>query len=417
MNPASRAPRSRRKPPAYCKHKASGLAYVKIRGHRHYLGPHGTPESRAEYRRKIAELWAKPPEAPEAIDLTPAQIDRLTIIDLGTEYRKHAEQEYRRDGKPTATLANIKPALRRLRERYGEQLARDFGPLKLKALRQTWVDEGLARKTVNEYTAAVRRAFYWAVENELLPGDRGYALWKVKPLGKGKARDTAPIAPVSDETVDATLPHLPPMVADMVRFQRLTGCRPGEVCAITREEVRRLAQAQRGKKSRTRAQSLFPELPLPAAELEVWEFHPKQHKMSHKGRPRVVMIGPKARDILRPYLAAAGDGRCFPYTPAAYRRAIARACERAFKMPEGLRQFPGKLSPAEVAKLRAEARAWRDEHVWHPNQLRHSTATEIRARFGLEGSQVVLGHQHASTTEIYAEKDLAKARAIALEVG
>jgi len=35
--------RSRRKPPSYCKHKASGLAYVKIHGRRHYLGPYGPP--------------------------------------------------------------------------------------------------------------------------------------------------------------------------------------------------------------------------------------------------------------------------------------------------------------------------------------------------------------------------------------
>jgi hypothetical protein len=32
--------------------------------------------------------------------------------------------------------------------------------------------------------------------------------------------------------VERTLPHLPPMVADMVRIQRFVGCRPAEVCLL-----------------------------------------------------------------------------------------------------------------------------------------------------------------------------------------
>ncbi len=32
--------------------------------------------------------------------------------------------------------------------------------------------------------------------------------------------------------MDSTLPYLPAVVADMVRFQRLTGARPGEVCQL-----------------------------------------------------------------------------------------------------------------------------------------------------------------------------------------
>ena len=38
--------------------------------------------------------------------------------------------------------------------------------------------------------------------------------------------------PVDDAAVDSTLPHRPAVVADMVRFQRLAGSRPAEVCTI-----------------------------------------------------------------------------------------------------------------------------------------------------------------------------------------
>ena len=54
---------------------------------------------------------------------------------------------------------------------------------------------------------------------------------------------------------------------------------------------------------------------------------------------------------------------------------------------------------------------------WSPNRLRHTAATEIRRQFGLEAAQVTLGHATADVTQVYAERDLAKAVAIMREVG
>ena len=51
-------------------------------------------------------------------------------------------------------------------------------------------------------------------------------------MGRTYCPRDQPVLPVADELVDATLPHLPVVIADMVRFQRLTGCRPGEVCQL-----------------------------------------------------------------------------------------------------------------------------------------------------------------------------------------
>jgi hypothetical protein len=50
-------------------------------------------------------------------------------------------------------------------------------------------------------------------------------------------------------------------------------------------------------------------------------------------------------------------------------------------------------------------------------QLRHTAATAIRARHGLEASQVVLGHAKADVTQLYAERDLSKAHAVMAEIG
>ena len=50
-------------------------------------------------------------------------------------------------------------------------------------------------------------------------------------------------------------------------------------------------------------------------------------------------------------------------------------------------------------------------------QLRHSAATDIRRQFGIEAAQCVLGHSEIGTTQIYAERDLAKAADIMRVVG
>jgi integrase len=54
---------------------------------------------------------------------------------------------------------------------------------------------------------------------------------------------------------------------------------------------------------------------------------------------------------------------------------------------------------------------------WTPLQLRHTAATALRARYGLEAARVVLGHARAETTQIYAERDQARAREIMTELG
>ena len=55
--------------------------------------------------------------------------------------------------------------------------------------------------------------------------------------------------------------------------------------------------------------------------------------------------------------------------------------------------------------------------AWSPGQLRHTAATLIRARYGLEAAQTVLGHAKADVTQVYAERDLARARAVMAEIG
>ncbi len=79
-------------------------------------------------------------------------------------------------------------------------------------------------------------------------------------------------------------------------------------------------------------------------------------------------------------------------------------------MPEHLRKIDKKLPDAERKELKRQDAEWRRQWCWHPHQLRHNAATDLRRQFGIEATRVVLGHASAVTSEIYAEMDSAKKR-------
>lgn len=72
--------------------------------------------------------------------------------------------------------------------------------------------------------------------NEVLldHAERHLALVTVRGLQRGRSqvRESKPVEPVAAAVVDATLPFLNRHVRGLVEFQRLTGCRPGEACAL-----------------------------------------------------------------------------------------------------------------------------------------------------------------------------------------
>ena len=366
--------------PKYRKHRASGQAIVTLSGKDFYLGPHGTKASKTEYDRLIGEWLANGRQLPRSSDDQP-----ITVVELIAQYWRHCKTYYVKNGKPTDEQAGVRAAMKHLKSIYSKALAKDFGPLALESVREAMIEKGNSRKYINQNIGRIRLMFRWGVSRELIPVATYQALKTVSGLkaGKSRARETAPVLPVSSEVITKTLEHCSSQIADMIRFQLLTGCRPGEVCSIRPCEVDRIE--------------------------DVWRYKPGSHKMEHKGRHRVIPIGPKAQKILLPYLLRDETKTCFERRGGGafrrwnYNERINRACDKAFPAPEG--------STGE------ELKAWQKEYRWAPNRLRHSRATEIRQIYGLEASQAVLGHSKADTTQIYAERDIAKAVKIMSEVG
>ena len=156
------------------------------------------------------------------------------LTELISAYWRFANQYYVKNGRCTDELASIKVALRYLKESYGTTPAAKFGPLALKSIRQRMIDAGDSRGYVNGLVGRIRRAFKWGVENELVPVTVHQSLATVAGIAKGKtdARESDPVLPVDEATVNATLEHSRQTAADMVRIQRLAVMRPDEVCRI-----------------------------------------------------------------------------------------------------------------------------------------------------------------------------------------
>jgi integrase len=431
--------------PAYRLHKQSGQAVVTLPdglGRRRdiLLGQHGSPESRREYARVLSEWETAGRRLPQP-DTTPD----IIIDELVLAYWKHAQPYYGWDKElKRGDRLCLQGALRIVRRLYGSTRAADFGPLAPKSCREAMIRKGWARTYVNAQVDRVRRMFRWAAEEELLPGGVHDNLAKVTSLRKGKtdARESERVRPVSDEVVNATLPFLQPAIRAMVELQRLTGMRPGEVCRL------------RGR-----------DLEVTGA---VWVYRPGsdqgpagQHKTTHHGHERVVLIGPRAQEVLKPWLktdlsaylfspkeaevlrnAARRQARKSPMTPsqgarkpkkkpkrprgeryrvAAYRLALYRACDRAFSPPSPLAKGDDETQQGWRSRLstedKTELRRWRKAHRWHPHQLRHNAGTLLRKEYGIEVAKIVLGHATLSATQVYAERDLEKAREVMSRIG
>jgi integrase len=386
------------RPPKLRRH-VRGQGIVSIGGKDHYCGKwkKGTRPPKAVlamYKRIVAEYW-------EA-DVPPSQVDqnRITVLEVLDGFWRYAKKRYVKNGEPTSELGNVRDAVRSLKELYGEERAAAFGPVKLQAL-QSYLRKhsDLTRGTLNKRISRIKTIFKWAKNNELIPGPVYDAIKDVEGVRKGQTgmRESQPVLPVPDVVIQATLPCLPQTIADMVRVQRLTGCRPHEVCTLRPCDLDRSG--------------------------DVWLYRPARHKTEHKDRERVILIGPKAQMILRPYLLRAEESYCFSPRESQKKQFAKR--RETVKDSRDRRKKRGTYTAwnpfydpnsYRMAVHRACVKAGVEK--WSPNRLRHTAATEIREVFGsIDAAQVILGHSRLNVTEVYAEKNIAKAREIMKKIG
>lgn len=414
-----------------------GRARLRLAGRTFYLGPYGSREARS-LEDRIVGLWlahgrAFPPgfspveegesdqatpltQAPSEPAATPVTIPPdhpLSVGELCHRWIEWIKAERVIEGRDTSLLDGARQASHALR-RHWPMPAAEFGPRSLAEVRTALANEPCrpagkkkpskakdgaalrpakkkpprpprfrARTTVNDTVGRIRQLFRWAVSRELVPPDRVQALASLEPLMPGQTRavERGPVMSVPDDVFEATVKRLPPVVADLVRVIRLTGCRPGEICRMRPQDI-----DMRG---------------------DVWTYTPARHKNDWRSHKRSVAIGPKAQMILRRYIGQGSIDKPV-FSPRLSERMRGRKPSRIVR---------DHYDNDEVCRAVVRACEKFSLPRWTPNQLRHSRLEEVRDTFGLDHAQAVGGHKHARVTEIYAGVNTRKAVEVALRTG
>lgn len=380
-----------------------------------------------EYKR-----WLKRWQLDGAVQ-HPLSAEGLTVADLADAYLAHAQGWYVKGGRPTSRVWNIKSAMQRLIDRFGDTPANGFTPPMLAQFRDELDKPGAKRETINAWLTIIRQAWAWGAEQGHADPDVALRLTTVKLLQRGRCRsdEYQVVDPVHWSVVEATAAAASPMIRAMILIQWHAGMRPGEVCVMRTGDI-----------------------DIGGA---VWLYRPRGHKTEHHDKARVVALGPQAQAILAPRLkpdlaaylfspaeaeaerlAALHARRKTPlscgnrpgsnpgrgrrpmrasYTPDSYRQAIERVCDAAFPPPKALarRKVAGKRGhtrwetpqewQARLGERWAELEQWRKDHRWNPNQIRHAKEAALEKAEGLEASRLVLGHSGEGTTRKYGQRE------------
>lgn len=439
--------------PQMRRHAASNTARVRIGYEVIWLGKWGSPEAHERYRAIIrrycdglplagpaAVPCAGPPPANGVVHpgpgtaSSPATVSPrlvpdgplagappdLLLVELCSRYLEHAMSYYvSADGKPTSMIDTIRMGIRALRE-FQNLPAAEFGPRLLEEVTKKLVEQPLqrrknpdgspmyrSRKTINAALKAIKLMFKWGVGVELIPPET-HAKLAAAPLlkrGRSAARETPPRQPVEDAVIEATLPYLPPMIAVMVKLQRLIGCRPGELCRMRPCELKRVL----------------------GRSFTLLEWKPGQHKNDWREQEAQRIIGPRAAAILEPYLRGNPEEFCFIAAESeADRNANRRAARKSPMTPsqrerreKARRRSKPRTPITEDAYRRAITRACERHGIarWTPHQLRHAAATEARNELDIDAAQARIGTRSLNVTEVYAKRSRERAIEVAELLG
>jgi len=284
-------------------------------------------------------------------------------------------------------------------------------------VREKMITENIVRKTINQRIGRIKRMFKWGVCRQFVSPVVFQAINTVEGLKRGRtiAREGQKVRPVDEKHVYMVLDYVSPVIAAMIELQLITGMRPGELVQIRPMDIDRSD--------------------------EIWHYYPEKHKNEYRGHDRIVSIGPRGQELLRPYLLRPEDKYCFSPAESDKIRRNLLSLKRKTPMSSGntvgsnRKENPQK-QPGDCydscsygkAVRRAIAEARRDIKCkggdpdkelpkWTPYQLRHTAATKARKMFNYETAGALLGHSNMSATAIYAERNQSLADEAARKLG
>lgn len=332
--------------PKLCRHKRRGHAYVvdPETGRQVYMGAWGTVDANQKYSAWVAEFTRRNRPVTVASLSAPRSIGELAgrwLEYCGTTYR-------RADGRPTGEIhACIRAA--ELLKSVANQAIESLTRADLLNIRQQLVEQNLSKQTIKHYISRICRCFRWGSDREWVDTDQALRLERLPPLRGNEGRLAKVLRGIPRRHIFQIYRHLKPNWKPLFLWHLLTGQRAETSLSVTIEDL-----------DRTR---------IP------WVYTPAQHKNLAKGLPLTIMVGPRARKTLEPFIWQAKKGLLFPgrsASGAAYR---------------GPRQYSGYAS--------AMATACKSAGIPHytPRQVRHTAATFLVQKLVPEAIiGAILGH-------------------------
>lgn len=376
--------------PTYLEHAPSGQARIVWGGKTIYLGKYGSPESHAKHAQICAEIMAT--------GSIMTNDGRIRVVELVAKFMADMHKEYTERGSREAI--QMQRAMNYLVESHGQDFADEISPRKLLILQKAWIAKPMAKATVNMYTSYIVRLFEWASRYEYVSPQVWHGLQSVGRIKERHAvKPTKIVRTVDWSQVEAIRSHIAPVLWAVIQVQWFTGMRAEEVLRMTPGQI---DQAN-------------------------WCYSLTEHKTKAHMNEKLVFLGPQVRAVIEPYLKdRPADMPLFSPVEAQAQRYQKMRAERKTKVQPS-QKSRAKQSPARRPGLRYQNtsyfRAIRAAceragiEPWSSHQLRHSKATIVRKQFGLEGTQLTLGHKSIKTSEIYAEPDMELAKRIAEETG
>lgn len=342
--------------PSLRHHKASGRSYVTIPGTKKvvYFGPSGVIDTQLAYTKWVEEYIKQ--SSGEIRTTVPRKVH--TWAGLLAWWLEECRREYvRLDGRPTGEYGVCKRAA---------QLVADFGlgSIQLKEISRQHMHlvrdrlamgrKKISAKTIREYMGRLVRCFSKAEKQDWITSEQFIRLsrWeRVRGFGK-KSRQ---IEPIPVRHLAMLRRSLDERWRAIFNFHLYTGQRAETAITASSKEI--------------------------TCREEPWQYVPRQHKGRHRGQKLVILMGPKARKVVAPFLIAAkAGGLLFPTSKGGtilkdtYRNVFVRKCKEL-----GL--------PA-----------------YTPRQIRHTSATYLKLK-GVDTDVIgaILGHQSTNITLRYAQ--------------
>jgi len=329
-------------------------AYVRdprLSGKQVYLGEWGSKESAKAYAKWVTDFTRDTGIGPAKLTGVPKSLSAVLLAWL-----KEQDLRLRRaDGSHTGEY-NVCSRAADVAVECGiatirlNDLTRDH----LIQMRDYCVGKCLSRKTVNEYLARILRALAFAEQREWIDTSHFIRLSRYERLKAGVAPENREMTPIPEFDLKKLYIKLPERWQPIFTFHLFTGCRSENALAIRAGEI------DRSEKT--------------------WVYRPVQHKGRHRGHKLEILIGPRARKAIRPFLDEIQEGLLFPSKDGGeirhylYRQAFERACLAA------------RIPP------------------YVPRQIRH-TAASFLVNKGVEEQVIssILGHRPGTITQRYAK--------------